>query len=105
MLSGIPLAAFGGSPKNKNALCIDNDRNGFIKVIAKADGSVLGATIVAERAGEAITEMVIAMKYKLKVMEIAGTIHPNSPRCAKVTMSNASLVIIPTHDVAALVDA
>jgi pyruvate/2-oxoglutarate dehydrogenase complex dihydrolipoamide dehydrogenase (E3) component len=60
--------------KVDRAVC-ENDRNGFIKVIAKADGSVLGATIVAERAGEAITEMVIAMKHKLKVMDIAGTIH------------------------------
>jgi pyruvate/2-oxoglutarate dehydrogenase complex dihydrolipoamide dehydrogenase (E3) component len=61
--------------KVDRAVC-ENDRNGFIKVIAKADGSILGATIVAERAGETITEMVIAMKHKLKVMEIAGTIHP-----------------------------
>jgi pyruvate/2-oxoglutarate dehydrogenase complex dihydrolipoamide dehydrogenase (E3) component len=60
--------------KVDRAVC-ENDRNGFIKVIAKADGSVLGATIVAERAGETITEMVIAMKHKLKVMDIAGTIH------------------------------
>jgi pyruvate/2-oxoglutarate dehydrogenase complex dihydrolipoamide dehydrogenase (E3) component len=60
--------------KVDRAVC-ENDRNGFIKVIAKADGSVLGATIVGERAGETITELVIAMKHKLKVMDIAGTIH------------------------------
>jgi pyruvate/2-oxoglutarate dehydrogenase complex dihydrolipoamide dehydrogenase (E3) component len=60
--------------KVDRAVC-ENDRNGFIKIIAKADGSVLGTTIVAERAGEAITEMVIAMKHKLKIMDIAGTIH------------------------------
>ena len=60
--------------KVDRAVC-ENDRNGFIKVIAKADGTVLGATIVAERAGEAITEVVMAMKQKLKLMDIAGTIH------------------------------
>ena len=56
------------------AVC-ENDRNGFIKIIAKADGSILGATIVAERAGETVTEIVIAMKHKLKLNDIAGTIH------------------------------
>jgi pyruvate/2-oxoglutarate dehydrogenase complex dihydrolipoamide dehydrogenase (E3) component len=61
--------------KIDRAVCED-DRNGFIKILAKADGSILGATIVAERAGEAITEIVIAMKHGLKVGDVAGTIHP-----------------------------
>jgi pyruvate/2-oxoglutarate dehydrogenase complex dihydrolipoamide dehydrogenase (E3) component len=60
--------------KVDRAVC-ENDRNGFIKILAKPDGSLLGATIVAERAGETITEIVIALKHKLKVMDIAGTIH------------------------------
>ena len=60
--------------KVDRAVC-ENDRNGFIKVLAKPDGSVLGATIVGQRAGETITEIVMAMKHKLKLMDIAGTIH------------------------------
>jgi pyruvate/2-oxoglutarate dehydrogenase complex dihydrolipoamide dehydrogenase (E3) component len=61
--------------KVDRAVCED-DRNGFIKILAKADGSIRGATIVGERAGETITEIVVAMKHGLKVNDIAGTIHP-----------------------------
>jgi pyruvate/2-oxoglutarate dehydrogenase complex dihydrolipoamide dehydrogenase (E3) component len=61
--------------KIDRAVCED-DRNGFIKILAKSDGSILGATIVGERAGEAITEIVLAMKHGLKVGDVAGTIHP-----------------------------
>jgi pyruvate/2-oxoglutarate dehydrogenase complex dihydrolipoamide dehydrogenase (E3) component len=56
------------------AVC-DNDLNGFIKIIAKNDGSILACTIVAERAGETINEVSVAMKQGLKIDDIAGTIH------------------------------
>jgi pyruvate/2-oxoglutarate dehydrogenase complex dihydrolipoamide dehydrogenase (E3) component len=56
------------------AVC-DNDRNGFIKVIAKGDGTILACTIVAERAGETINEVAVAIKRGLKIDDIAGTIH------------------------------
>jgi hypothetical protein len=36
---------------------------------------LLGATIVAARAGEAITEFVLALQHKWKVSDLAGTIH------------------------------
>jgi pyruvate/2-oxoglutarate dehydrogenase complex dihydrolipoamide dehydrogenase (E3) component len=61
--------------KIDRAVCED-DRNGFVKIIAKADGSIVGASIVAERAGEAITEIVLAIAHALKVNDIAGAIHP-----------------------------
>jgi len=53
----------------------ENDRNGFIKLIAKTNGTILASTIVAERAGETINEAVVAIKHKLKINDIAGTIH------------------------------
>jgi pyruvate/2-oxoglutarate dehydrogenase complex dihydrolipoamide dehydrogenase (E3) component len=56
------------------AVC-DNDRNGFIKVIAKGDRTILACTIVAERAGETINEVAVAIKRGLKIDDIAGTIH------------------------------
>ncbi|MGH9739358.1 MAG: dihydrolipoyl dehydrogenase family protein [Candidatus Acidiferrales bacterium] len=61
--------------KIDRAVCED-DRNGFIKILAKTDGSIVGATVVGERAGETITEIVVAMKHGLKVNDVAGTIHP-----------------------------
>jgi pyruvate/2-oxoglutarate dehydrogenase complex dihydrolipoamide dehydrogenase (E3) component len=56
------------------AIC-DDDRDGFIKLITKKDGSLLGATVVNARAGETITEFVVAMKHGLKVSALAGAIH------------------------------
>jgi pyruvate/2-oxoglutarate dehydrogenase complex dihydrolipoamide dehydrogenase (E3) component len=56
------------------AVC-ENDTHGFIKLIATRDGSILGATIVAARAGEAITELIVAMKHHLKIADLASAIH------------------------------
>ena len=56
------------------AVC-ENDTDGFIKVITKKDGTILGATIVAGRAGEAITEFIVAMKQHMNVADLAGAIH------------------------------
>jgi pyruvate/2-oxoglutarate dehydrogenase complex dihydrolipoamide dehydrogenase (E3) component len=57
------------------AVC-DNDCDGMIKIIATPAGIILGATIVGHRAGEAIMEIVMAMQSKLKVSDLASTIHP-----------------------------
>jgi pyruvate/2-oxoglutarate dehydrogenase complex dihydrolipoamide dehydrogenase (E3) component len=56
------------------AICED-DRDGFIRVITEKDGHLLGATIVNARAGETITEFIVAMKHGLKVSDLAGAIH------------------------------
>jgi pyruvate/2-oxoglutarate dehydrogenase complex dihydrolipoamide dehydrogenase (E3) component len=60
--------------KVDRAVC-EGDTDGFIKIIAKRDGKILGATIVARRAGEAIAELAIAMAHELTVNDLAGTIH------------------------------
>ncbi len=57
------------------AVC-DNDREGLLKIIATRTGIILGATIVGQRAGEAIMEIVMAMQHKLKVSDLASIIHP-----------------------------
>jgi pyruvate/2-oxoglutarate dehydrogenase complex dihydrolipoamide dehydrogenase (E3) component len=56
------------------AICED-DRDGFIKLITEKDGRLLGATVVNARAGETITEFIVAMKHGLKVSDLAGAIH------------------------------
>ncbi|MBI1879821.1 MAG: FAD-dependent oxidoreductase [Chloroflexi bacterium] len=56
------------------AIC-ENDRAGFIKVVHTKDGALLGATIVAERAGETITEFVLALQRGLKLGDLAEAIH------------------------------
>jgi len=54
----------------------EDDRRGLIKIVARTNGVILGATIVGERAGEAITEIAVAMRHKLKLSALASTIHP-----------------------------
>jgi pyruvate/2-oxoglutarate dehydrogenase complex dihydrolipoamide dehydrogenase (E3) component len=54
----------------------EDDRLGLIKIVARSNGVILGASIVGERAGETITEIAIAMRNNLKLSHLARTIHP-----------------------------
>ncbi|MDX1522425.1 MAG: hypothetical protein R3264_12435, partial [Anaerolineae bacterium] len=54
----------------------DGETDGFVKVVHKKNGKILGATIVAARAGEIITEYAIALKHNLKLLDLAQVIHP-----------------------------
>ena len=54
----------------------DQEAHGFIKVItARGKDKILGVTIVADHAGELISEYVLAMKHGLGLNKILGTIH------------------------------
>jgi pyruvate/2-oxoglutarate dehydrogenase complex dihydrolipoamide dehydrogenase (E3) component len=53
----------------------EEDRHGFIKVIHKSGGEILGAHIVAGRAGEMIHEFVLAMDRGLKLSDLSGAMH------------------------------
>jgi dihydrolipoamide dehydrogenase len=54
----------------------DSVDSGFVKVITKGNSDqILGATIVGAHAGEIIGEYVTAMKFKLGLNKILGTIH------------------------------
>jgi pyruvate/2-oxoglutarate dehydrogenase complex dihydrolipoamide dehydrogenase (E3) component len=57
------------------AVC-EHDTSGMLKLIAARSGEILGATILGERAGEAIMEIVMAMQQKLKLSDVASIIHP-----------------------------
>ena len=61
--------------KVDRAVC-ENDTSGFLKIITKPDGTILGATMVGARAGEAIMELAIAMSERIKVGNLAAAIHP-----------------------------
>lgn len=60
--------------KADRAVC-DAEPDGFIKLITRPGGKIVGATIVASRAGEMIGEVALAMEQGLGVDAIAGTIH------------------------------
>ena len=54
----------------------EDDRLGLLKIVALRGGRILGAVIVGERAGEAITEISVAIHNRLKLADLAATIHP-----------------------------
>jgi mercuric reductase len=49
--------------------------DGFVKVLAREDGRLLGAAIVSPRAGEMIHELVLAIRTGLTAADVARTIH------------------------------
>lgn len=59
----------------------EDDLSGFIKVVHDKNGEILGASIVAARAGEAIQEWINAMERGLKIGEVAEPIHPYPSYC------------------------
>ena len=56
------------------AVC-DDEQDGFVKIAATSGGVIVGATIVAARAGEMSGEMSVAIARRLKVGEIATALH------------------------------
>ncbi len=54
----------------------EDDRQGLLKIMALRNGRILGAVIVGERAGETITELSVAIHNRLKLADLAATIHP-----------------------------
>ena len=55
---------------------VDDAREGFVKVLtAPGRDRILGVTIVAPRAGEMLSEMVLAMRHGIGLKQLFGTIH------------------------------
>lgn len=58
------------------AICEDR-ADGFVKIVAKGvRGKILGATVVAPRAGEMISELTLAMRHRIPLRKLATLIHP-----------------------------
>ena len=53
----------------------DGHTSGFIKIVATAGGGVLGASIIAARAGEMIGEFALAMDQGIGLSELSRTVH------------------------------
>jgi pyruvate/2-oxoglutarate dehydrogenase complex dihydrolipoamide dehydrogenase (E3) component len=53
----------------------EGDRAGFVKVVQRANGELLGAHVVAARAGELIHEYVLALGRGLRTADLAAPIH------------------------------
>ena len=54
----------------------DSEAYGFVKVLTvPGKDKILGVTLVGEHAGDLISEFVLAMKYKIGLNKVLGTIH------------------------------
>jgi pyruvate/2-oxoglutarate dehydrogenase complex dihydrolipoamide dehydrogenase (E3) component len=81
-----------GMDHTDRAVC-EGDTDGFIQLLVKDDGVIVGATIVAARAGEAITELVHAVQHKWKAGDLAGVIHAYPTYSTGVQQLAADLAI------------
>lgn len=54
---------------------VADESTGFVKVIAAQSGVLIGASIIAPRAGEMIHELGLAIQNGLKAEDVAATIH------------------------------
>lgn len=64
-------------------------KKGFVQVVYRKNGQVLGATVVGKRAGELIHEWVLAIVHDIKVGDIALALH-SYPSYAMANMQTAS---------------
>jgi len=56
---------------------LDGDDEGFVKIhVAQRGGRILGATIVAEHAGDLISEITLAIAHGIPLRGISSVIHP-----------------------------
>lgn len=94
---GDAARTFKWSMKKTDRAQTEAETSGFIKVIFRSNGRLLGTTIVAAQAGEMINEWVLALEQGLKVAEMANTIHvyptyssASMQAAAEISISQAS---------------
>ena len=71
----------------------DDDRVGMVKMHATRAGKIVGATIMAERAGEAITEISLAMRNGIGLKDLASTVHPYPTYNSGIQMLATQMVL------------
>ena len=73
---GIPFEATHFELAELDRAIADGERHGFVEVLTvPGKDKILGATIVGTHAGERIAEFVLAMRHRLGLGKILGTIH------------------------------
>ena len=75
-LQGIECEVYRAGLEHNDRAILENSNVGFCKIVVKkGTDEILGATIVAERAGEMINEVSLAMKNNLGLYAIGRNIH------------------------------
>merc|ERR1719359_1904428 len=62
---------------NERAIC-ESDLKGFTEVYLDKSGQILGATLMSNRAGEVLTELLVAMENKIPFQNLSWkqVVHP-----------------------------
>lgn len=75
--AGIEIDTFTQTFEHIDRAILENKENGFVKVhVRKGSDTIVGATIVADHAGDLISEITLAMTHGLGLAKIGSTIHP-----------------------------
>lgn len=73
---GIPFEVSRFGIDDLDRAIADSEAHGWVKVLTReGNDKILGVTIVGSHAGDLLAEYVLAMKYKLGLNKILGTIH------------------------------
>jgi pyruvate/2-oxoglutarate dehydrogenase complex dihydrolipoamide dehydrogenase (E3) component len=74
---GLEVDTFTIPLREVDRAVLDGDADGFFRVhVKKGSDAILGATLVAERAGDMISELTLAITAGVGLGRIAGVIHP-----------------------------
>ncbi|MEO8505728.1 MAG: mercuric reductase [Acidobacteriota bacterium] len=74
---GIEVDTFTQALSEVDRAILDGATEGFVRVhVRKNTDEIVGATVVAADAGDLISELTLAMKAKVGLKTIGGTIHP-----------------------------
>jgi pyruvate/2-oxoglutarate dehydrogenase complex dihydrolipoamide dehydrogenase (E3) component len=75
--AGIEIDTYTQSFEHVDRAILEGNEEGFVKIhTQKGTDKIVGATIVAENAGDLISEITVAMKNKIGLSAIGSTIHP-----------------------------
>lgn len=75
--AGVEIDTFTQSLEHNDRAILEGVNEGFVRVhVRKGTDKIVGATIVAENAGDMISELTLAMNNKIGLAQIGATIHP-----------------------------
>lgn len=73
---GIDVDVYRAGLEHNDRAILESSNVGFVKIITRKDSDeILGATIVADRAGDMINEISLAMKEKIGLRALGRNIH------------------------------
>lgn len=92
---GARVASFPYLASGLGRACGETD--GWARLVGAQDGRLLGATIVGPHATELIQEMALALRHRLRVADVAATIHAHPTFSEALHEAAESWLGLPLH--------